>query len=314
MRETHRVAGDRDNIVAFIQERGRSFPTSTSVMIQLVDHLYARSGLRFSTWFDGLKGVRFGRALRNGRKQSFTTLYPGKPSLQFPTHRQMFEGARLSLMNPKSAKSIYTLRVPEGADPDAYLAEAVALARFAFSAAVHGKGDDPQSSAVTARLIEPPDLRQPRVTPFTPRLEPITTAPADPFLRDPVAVDRGNEAHRQTIEKLWTFLRNHGTETFTVKPGPDADLVWERDGVLFVTEAKSLTSTNQDGQLRLGIGQVLDYREQYREMGLWDSIQAVLLVESAPRSRRWEGVCAANDVILAWPDELTRVLEAERKA
>jgi hypothetical protein len=40
----------------------------------------------------------------------------------------------------------------------------------------------------------------------------------------------------------------------------DFDLAWLEAEVLIAVEVKSLTEVNQDRQLRLGLGQVLDYQ------------------------------------------------------
>jgi hypothetical protein len=273
-------------------------------MVRLVEHLYASSALDLSLWFDELKGVRAGRPLGNGRRQSFVALYPRQPSLQFPHHGQTFETAHLS---PRHV-DLYRMVVAEDAEREAYLLEAIELAEFAYAVAIRGKGDDPRSSVVRVSRIEPSAPPLVRVAPSTPRLEPILTTPEDPFSRDPVEVDRGNEAHRLVIEALWRFLSGQGIHTVSVEPGPLPDLIWEKGSTLFVTEAKSLTPSNEDGQLRLGLGQVLDYREQYRQIHRWDAVQAVLLVETEPSSRRWDATCSANGVILARPGELARVL------
>jgi hypothetical protein len=78
--------------------------------------------------------------------------------------------------------------------------------------------------------------------------------------------------------------------------------------MLWVAEVKSLTAANEDNQLRLGLGQVLDYRCQYEAMKRWELVSAVLVVERVPSELRWEAVCEAVGVTLAWPSKLARGL------
>ena len=67
-----------------------------------------------------------------------------------------------------------------------------------------------------------------------------------------------------------------------------------------VVEVKSLTSANEAGQIRLGLGQVLDYQHQLDQAGA--KVQAVLAVECAPTGEHWLVLCRRHGVQLVWPD------------
>jgi len=81
---------------------------------------------------------------------------------------------------------------------------------------------------------------------------------------------------------------------------PDFDLGWERGGVWFVAEVKSLTDSNETQQLRLAIGQVLDYQDRLSRRH--SDVRAVIAVERAIRDRRWVALCERHNVILVWPE------------
>lgn len=118
----------------------------------------------------------------------------------------------------------------------------------------------------------------------------------DPWLRDPALVDRALAAHAEIQDSLADHLSNLGIEPRSPAPGePDFDLAWERDAVAWVAEVKSLTTTNEEKQLRLGLGQVLRYRHAL-------GARAVLAIERKPSDHRWLDLCDDLGVMLVWPD------------
>lgn len=69
----------------------------------------------------------------------------------------------------------------------------------------------------------------------------------------------GNAA---TQNELADKLRASGVEPRSPRPDePNFDLAWESNGRVFVAEVKSITPRNEERQLRLGLGQVLRYRD-----------------------------------------------------
>ena len=71
-------------------------------------------------------------------------------------------------------------------------------------------------------------------------------------------------------------------------------------------EVKSLARTSESQQLRLGLGQVLDYRQAITTPEI--PIRAALVIEQEPSDLRWVEVCAAVGVVLAWPERFAAVL------
>ena len=115
------------------------------------------------------------------------------------------------------------------------------------------------------------------------------------------ALEKGTKRHEATRTALADFLtangispREHGLEAAF-------DLGWiGKDGSLWITEVKSLARTSERQQLRLGLGQLLDYRHACTRADR--TILEALVVEHEPSDLQWVGICAAVGVVLAWPD------------
>jgi hypothetical protein len=162
--------------------------------------------------------------------------------------------------------------------------------------------------------VEPTRTR-PLIVPLGPLADPYVPAVAKPtetrlpFDVDPDAIDRGLVGHAETQSLLEKLAAAEGCDTKS--PGiydPNFDLAWRLpDGSVVVVEVKSLTDFNERGQIRLGLGQVLDYAHQLRE--LEPNVSAVLAVEKEPLSDRWVHVCADNGVTLVWPAVFSRLFE-----
>jgi hypothetical protein len=145
------------------------------------------------------------------------------------------------------------------------------------------------------------------------------------FESDPDKTGRGTTAHKDAQDALAEALRNAGLEPRSPKPGdPPFDIAW-RDhnaaGTAFICEVKSLTSENETGQLRLAIGQVLDYvhtLDSLRKAGSlplhWQgvlAVRAVVAVECPPaEGARWTMLCDEHGITLTWPEKYPDTLAA----
>jgi hypothetical protein len=141
---------------------------------------------------------------------------------------------------------------------------------------------------------------------YQPANEAPTTEPRQPFSVDPNQVDRALGAHAATQNALAAWVRSKGMSP--LRPGgsaADFDLAWDDGVTLAVAEVKSLTPSNETGQLRLGMGQVLHYGMLLGTNGR--ATRAVLAVERAPTDPRWVALCAAHGVTLVWPGEFDRL-------
>ncbi len=145
--------------------------------------------------------------------------------------------------------------------------------------------------------------RKPFSRTYRPANTAVKTSPAKVFTRDPDEVDRGLRGHNVTQEKLAELVKAEGlTPGSSVDATCDYDLAWERVGVIYVAEVKSLTNQNERLQLRLGLGQVLEYAHRLRSDG-W-TVQPVLAVEREPSDATWVQICADQGVRLVWPENM----------
>ena len=110
------------------------------------------------------------------------------------------------------------------------------------------------------------------------------------FETDPDKIDRGTTAHKDTQDALAEALRNASLKPRSPKlADPAFDIAWRDDdteGAAFICEVKSLTDENETGQVRLAIGQVLDY------VHALDSLR-----EAGTLPPHWEGVHAVRGVV-----------------
>lgn len=160
---------------------------------------------------------------------------------------------------------------------------------------------------VAEQLVPGPSLPPIEVFPtYQPANETPATQPREPFSVDPNEVDRALGAHAATQNALAAWVQSKGMTP--LHPGgsaADFDLAWDDGATFTVAEVKSLTRGNENGQLRLGLGQVLHYTMLLGANGR--PIRAVLAVERAPTDQRWVALCAAHGVTLVWPGEFDRL-------
>jgi hypothetical protein len=84
---------------------------------------------------------------------------------------------------------------------------------------------------------------------------------------------------------------------------PPWDLLWLNGSEVWVAEVKSLTRANEERQLRLGLGQVLIYRQ--RLQNAHTSVNAALMVEWKPLDPDWHALCKSLGVLLLWPSAIS---------
>jgi hypothetical protein len=168
--------------------------------------------------------------------------------------------------------------------------------------AVFAVANEPALSKHTGQRPAAPGLGVPY------RQVPVTglSGSRDPFSVDPALVERGLRGHTETQNELASVLSNAGIEPRRgLRPGPDFDLAWQKDGTVFVAEVKSITAQNEEHQLRLGLGQVLRYRQRLSALG-HDRVVAVLVPERQPRDPSWRELCQELGVVLLCRNELER--------
>jgi hypothetical protein len=119
--------------------------------------------------------------------------------------------------------------------------------------------------------------------------------------RDPDAAGRGLRAHNRLQNQLSDLVEAAGYIPIDPESpiDPAFDLAWFVEQNLFVVEVKSCTQDNQTQQLRLGIGQVLDYEDTLLARG--HTVQPVLYLEKQPADLRWSGLTRRHGIQLIWP-------------
>jgi hypothetical protein len=77
---------------------------------------------------------------------------------------------------------------------------------------------------------------------------------------DLALVERGLKGHEDTVRLLVSELQAIGLRPrLPVGGEPNYDLAWEYGGSIYLAEVKSITDVNEEGQLRLGLGQLLRF-------------------------------------------------------
>lgn len=129
------------------------------------------------------------------------------------------------------------------------------------------------------------------------------------FSVDPDAVDRGTDAHMKVQDELADAVSARGWQPLSPRDSdPLFDIGWITAEAAWITEVKSLTATNEERQLRLGLGQVLSYAYLVD----WDVTvnRPVLAVERRPSSSYWSDLCMSHGVVLSWPDAFAELLDS----
>ena len=141
--------------------------------------------------------------------------------------------------------------------------------------------------------------------------ESASVAQRDPFSVDPALVERASQAHATTQNALADYvLKLEFTPSSPNADDPNFDLAWQTTTGWCVAEVKSLSSSNEEKQLRLGLGQVLRYQDTLRRQQSLP-VEAVLMVERKPTDTTWLDLCEGIGVLLLWPDRLLDMLEGD---
>ncbi|RKN22604.1 hypothetical protein D7147_08140 [Micromonospora musae] len=129
---------------------------------------------------------------------------------------------------------------------------------------------------------------------------------------DAAAYRAGVSEHDRLCRALINHLTAEGVRVGAGLHGVPVDLAWrDADGRQFIAEVKSLVGDNEIEQLRLGLGQVLEYRHRLAARGV---VATPVLFVSRCTDRSWPAICRDNGVILLqgqgdseWMAALTKV-------
>jgi hypothetical protein len=217
-------------------------------------------------------------------------------------------GVTVPWPNPSDYAGVFRVRLLhelESPEPDTFPTPRRVGVRFGFNNMALNHGFRPVEDAVATRLdalfptSSVPSLGTPYATP--PRPSPVS--PAEPFDVDPDLIDRALAAHHETVDRLARWVISRGFSPRLPIPGePLYDLGWFEGDMLFVAEVKSITSANEEQQLRLGLGQVLRYREQLRRAyPIASDVRALLVPEREPSDTSWDRTCESCGVDVLVP-------------
>ena len=132
--------------------------------------------------------------------------------------------------------------------------------------------------------------------------EPIAVAPTQtpaPFTWDAEDKDAEIREHAEVLNRLHTALQAAGIASIRGTTRPACDLAFGPSrGVLTIVEAKSLPTGSDEHQMRVGLGQVLEYREELTAT-IPGRIRAIVAVPRPPdRQALWRRVYHSADVEL----------------
>lgn len=116
------------------------------------------------------------------------------------------------------------------------------------------------------------------------------------------ALDRGTAAHEATVAAMSRSLEQRGlVPERSGRHAPEFDLGWIYRGAVHIAEVKSPGSTVESQQIRLGLGQVLEYAQQIRAIvDPTQLVQPVLVLEREPKESHWVEASKAAGVVLTW--------------
>lgn len=170
---------------------------------------------------------------------------------------------------------------------------------------------DPWRTSPESAPSRPPVSPPPHVpvgTDYKPANESVASAASEPFEVDPNERDRATRAHAVAQNALAEAVEGRGCTPLSPSGEPNFDLAWEEpDGTLVVAEVKSVTAKNVERQLRLGLGQVLRYRNLLEASG--KTVRALLVLSDEPADERWTELCQTLEVGLIWLPDLSTPLE-----
>jgi hypothetical protein len=120
---------------------------------------------------------------------------------------------------------------------------------------------------------------------------------------DMEVLERRTREHHALQEHLVTWLSRDGWNV-GLSPDPSivVDVLAERDGEWMVFEVKTVDESDAAltrQQLRVGLGQVVEYRERLRP--LHSNVHAAVVLSSSPADASWVEVMASCGVRLISP-------------
>jgi hypothetical protein len=110
-------------------------------------------------------------------------------------------------------------------------------------------------------------------------------------------LDRRTDRHMDLQDELQQALASRGFDTRSPAPGePEYDLAFTVGEETWLVEVKTVGSTNQTQQFRLGLGQIVEYRYRVAD-AMEGEVRVAFLVESVPKAE-WAAIAESVEVTL----------------
>jgi hypothetical protein len=119
-------------------------------------------------------------------------------------------------------------------------------------------------------------------------------------------LDRGTKAHEVTRDRLLKHLASVRVVEGVTPVLFDAGWYCGK-GTFVVGEVKSLTSKSAVQQIRLGLGQILEYAQRIRGQRPELSVKPVLVLEKEPPRQGWSDIAESAGVLLTWAPDFPRI-------
>ena len=137
-----------------------------------------------------------------------------------------------------------------------------------------------------------------------------TDIAARPVYDDGQALADAHSEHNKAQNDLSIAASRLGLSPCCLPGGPAVDLsLIAVDGRRIVCEVKSINGSNDTEQLRVGLGQILDYLDQL--IGYEHGVSGLLTTSRRPLDAdRWSRLCARHGVALGWPGQEQVLIDA----
>jgi hypothetical protein len=160
------------------------------------------------------------------------------------------------------------------------------------------------------RVIDPASPTFTPGAPYKPATLAAVSSSNEPllFAKDPTKLERALRGHAATQNRVAELIAARGHLPLSPTGEPDFDVAWRTDKELFVVEVKSLPDGAETAQLRMGLGQVLQYRHALR-VRYRLNMRAVIAVErEPPGALDWTTLMKEVGVLLTWGPEFTALV------
>jgi hypothetical protein len=117
------------------------------------------------------------------------------------------------------------------------------------------------------------------------------------------AIERRSRLHDELVSEVERAIREEGQQPlWHLHRSCAYDIGWQAGQVANVVEVKTTTSRNETQQMRLGLGQVLEYREELLRAGA-SRVRPHLVVSREPNNDSLLAACERAGVTVAWPGD-----------